>query len=85
MTQDKMRRIITAVTVACTALLVFLLSVLIYQWIKLGVQNNRAEDLKAEIADLEETQATLIEDKKYFESDYYKWLEAIKRYELEEK
>ncbi len=48
MTQEKMRKLITAGVVAATTLLVFLLIVLIYQWITIGVQNNRIEKLEAD-------------------------------------
>jgi cell division protein FtsB len=85
MTQDKMRRVITAVAVACTALLVFLLAYLTYQWITIGVQNNRIAEAEAEVEALQETQEQLKSDQKYFESDYYKWLEAVQRFELEGK
>ena len=47
MTQDKMRKLITAGVVAATTLFVFLLAVLVYQWITIGVQNNRIDRLSA--------------------------------------
>ena len=50
MTQDKLRRIITACVVAGTTLLVVLLSVLIFQWVKLGVLNKRINKVSAENA-----------------------------------
>ena len=54
MTQDKMRKIITAVAVAATTLFVMLLSVLVYGWIKIGVLSSREEKLETEIAELEQ-------------------------------
>ena len=54
MTQDKMRKIITAVVVAATTLFVILLSALIYGWIKIGVLSNREQKLEQEIAELEQ-------------------------------
>ena len=45
MTQEKMRKLITACVSAGTLLLVVLLSVLIYQWIKIGVQTRREKEL----------------------------------------
>ena len=42
-----MRKLITAGVVSATALFVFLLIVLVYQWITIGVQNNRIEKLEA--------------------------------------
>ena len=47
MTENKMRKLITAGVVSATALFVFLLIVLVYQWITIGVQNNRIEKLEA--------------------------------------
>ena len=57
MTQDKMRKIITACVSAATVLLVFLTCFLIYQWITIAVYNNRIEKLEkanAEIAERNE-------------------------------
>ena len=68
MTQDKMRKTITAVVAAATLLLVILLSVLIYQWITMGVLDRRKEKLETEIA-------TLIEQKQNAELDA-EWYEA---------
>lgn len=50
MTQDKMRRIITACTAAVTALLVFLLTFLIYQWITIASLNKKIDQTRMEIA-----------------------------------
>lgn len=66
MTQDKLRKIITASVVAGTALLVFLLAVLIYQWITLGVMNSRIAKAEQENKKWEE----VIEEKK-FDLEYY--------------
>ncbi len=54
MTQDKMRRIITACVSAATVLLVFLLGYLIFQWVSLGVQKKKIAEVTAEIQVLEE-------------------------------
>ncbi len=59
MTQDKMRRIITAVVAAATVLLVFLLGFLIYQWITIGVLNDKIKKVEGEIADCQAQQAIL--------------------------
>ena len=66
MTQDKLRKIITASVVAGTALLVFLLAILIYQWITLGVMNSRIAKAEEENKKWEE----VIEEKK-FDLEYY--------------
>ena len=70
MTQDKMRKLITAGVVAATALLVILLSVLVYQWIKIGVYNKRIEETENSIAYWEEQNQTAENDLEYYTSDY---------------
>ena len=78
MTQEKMRKLITACVAAGTALLVFLLGVLAYQWITIGVNARREKKIKTEIAQYEEQLKNAENDLDYYESDYYKWLESIK-------
>ncbi len=78
MTQEKMRKLITAIVVATTLLLVILLSVLIYQWITIGVQKKRIEKVRADIAYYEELNETAQNDLDYYSSDLYKKLEAFK-------
>ena len=68
MTQDKMRKLIVACAVAATLLLVLLLSVLVYQWIKIGVLNSRIEQIEQENARLEETIEQGKKDAEYYES-----------------
>ncbi len=79
MTQEKMRKMITAIVVAATLLLVILLSVLIYQWIKIGVYNKRIEKVKGDIAYYEQLNEKAENDLDYYTSDFYKQLGA---YEL---
>ena len=78
MTQEKMRKLITAIAVATTLLLVILLSVLIYQWITIGVQTKRIEKIRSDIAYYEELNETAQNDLDYYSSDLYKKLEAFK-------
>jgi hypothetical protein len=66
MTEEKMRKTITASVVAGTMLLVFLLAVLIYQWITLAVYNKRIAKAEEENKKLEE----VIEEQK-FDLEYY--------------
>lgn len=68
MTQEKMRRIITACVSAATVLLVFLLSFLIYQWIKIAVLNKKIKKAEAENAKYEEIIAQGEETAEYYES-----------------
>ncbi len=67
MTQDKLRRIITACVVAGTTLLVVLLSVLIFQWVKLGVLNKRINKVSAENAAWQQMIKDGEEEAKYYE------------------
>ncbi len=53
MTQEKMRRMITACVSAATVLLVFLLGFLIYQWITIATQNKREAELIQQIEAIE--------------------------------
>ncbi|MBQ8319933.1 MAG: hypothetical protein IJX81_03540 [Clostridia bacterium] len=48
MTEEKLRKMITGATVAATLLIVCLLAVLVFQWIKMGVQQRRYEEALAE-------------------------------------
>ena len=75
MTQEKMRRIITASAVSATLLLVFLLSFLVYQWVQIAVYNNRIKKLERENARLEEQLQEGTKDAEYYESIFGKeWL-----------
>ena len=68
MTQEKMRKLIVACVVAATLLLVLLLGVLIYQWIRIGVYNSRIEEIEQEIARLEEMNDQDRQNAEYYES-----------------
>ncbi len=71
MTQDKMRRVITACVSAATVLLVFLLGFLIYQWIEIGIKNKKIKEIEQEIAVLEQVNGELGEDLEYYKSEFY--------------
>ncbi len=74
MTQDKLRRIITACVSAATVLLVFLLGYLIFQWVSLGIQQKKIDKLEEEIAALEQQIASAEEDEEYYNGVFYlKW------------
>ena len=49
MTQDKMRKVITASVSAATVLFVLLFSYLVYQWVTLAVLDKREQELQLEI------------------------------------
>ncbi len=71
MTQDKMRRMITACISAATVLLVFLLGWLVYQWVSLTVTQNKIDKLEKEIAVLEEQVANAEDAEDYYKSSFY--------------
>ncbi len=74
MTEGKMRKTITAIVAATTLLLVILLSVLIFQWVTIGVQNKRMDTLEDKIADWEQQNAQLERDLENYEGqDYIYW------------
>lgn len=50
MTNEKKEKLIIAITVATTVLFVFLLFVLIFQWVTMAQQNKRINKLEAEQA-----------------------------------
>lgn len=75
MTQDKMRKIITASVSAATVLLVFLVGFLCYQWITMAVLDNRMEKLEKENARYEQMNAEMKDELSFLESDMGKdWL-----------
>lgn len=69
MTQDKMRRIITACTAAVTALLVFLLTYVIYQWITIASLNKKIDQKRAEIARQEQILETQEGTLEYYKTE----------------
>ena len=71
MTQDKMRKVITACVSAATVLLMLLFGYLIYQWRTMWVSDKRIESLEMEIAQLEQILAKGEEDLEYYQSEFY--------------
>lgn len=83
MTQDKMRRIITACVSAATVLFVCLLSFLIYQWITIANLNTKIAEAEETVAYWTEQNENAETDLEFYESELYlKWalgeLEALK-------
>ena len=80
MTQDKMRRIITACVSAATVLLVFLLGFLIYQWITIANLNKQIADAEAKVAYWEQECKESEGTAEFYEDEFYlKWaLEELK-------
>ena len=78
MTQEKLKRVVTAAAVAGTLVVVCLLAVILYQVIKIVVLNNKIADSEAEISRLEEQRGNSKSDLEYYLSDYYLEQEAHK-------
>lgn len=78
MTQEKLRRVITASVVAGTLLFVFLLGVIIYQAIRISVLDKRIEATKEQITEYQQSIEKGEHDLEYYESDVYKFLESIR-------
>ena len=75
MTQDKMRRVITACVSAATLLFVMLVAILVYQWIAGAVLDNRIEELQRKNAQIEEDNKEMNDLVNYLESPIGKeWL-----------
>lgn len=51
MPESKFKRLVVALTAGAVILIIFLLSMMIYQLAEIGVQNRKREELKAEIAE----------------------------------
>ena len=77
MTESKLRKMITGAAVGATLFIVCLLSVLVYQWITIGVKADRLHKLEQELA----TNQQILEDKiaelGYFQSELGKIDEAM--------
>ena len=78
MTQDKMRKLISAIVAAATVLFVALLSYLIYQWITIAVLNKRIETAKENVAYYTQQRAEAENELDYKTSDLFRQLEAFK-------
>ena len=71
MTQEKMRKVITACVSAATVLLVFLLSFLIYQGISMAILDKKIVKARAEVEYWTERCETAESDLEYYESEFY--------------
>ena len=85
MTQEKMRKVISACVSVATVLFVLLLSYLIYQWVTISVLNKRIEAAKAEVKKWEEIVAKGEEDERFFGSQEYLKQAIIELQMLQEK
>ena len=81
MTQDKLRRVVTACVSAGTVLLVCLLSFLVYQWITIANLNKKILKAEADVAYWTEQCEITEGTAEYYESEFYlKW--AIEELQL---
>ena len=71
MTQDKLRRIISACVSAATVLLVLLLGFLIYQWITIATLNKKIAKAEAAVAYWEEECAKSEGTADFYEDEFY--------------
>ena len=85
MTQEKMRKVITACVSAATVLLVLLFSYLIYQWVTIGVLNKRIAEAQDEVNYWQEIVNKGGSDLEYYESQEYLQQALIELQMLQEK
>ncbi len=62
MSEGKLKKLVTAVVVAGTILIVFLLGVVLYQFISMGVKQSKIDSTNAQISEYEQLIAKLDED-----------------------
>jgi mannose/fructose/N-acetylgalactosamine-specific phosphotransferase system component IID len=77
MTENKLRKMITGATVGATLLIACLLGVLVYQWIKIGVQANRLQKVEQELAANQQILDEKGSELGYFQSELGKIDEAM--------
>ncbi len=73
MTQEKMRKIITACVSAATVLLVLLFSFLVYQWITIAVKNDKIKKVEQEIQAIQQQIALLEDEEDSYDLAYLKY------------
>ena len=85
MTQEKMRKVITACVSAATVLLVLLLSILVYHWVSIGIYNKRIAELESDVAYWTQKKAEAETDLEYYQSDFYLNQAALELQIMQEK
>ena len=78
MTEDKMRRMVTGIVVGVTALIVTLLTILVWQIVTMCVQNKRIAELQQEEARLEQGIEEESSDLEFYKTPAGKEILAIK-------
>ena len=74
MTREKLQKLISAIVVGATVLFVFLLFVLVFQWVTMAVQNKRMADLDAKNVALQDTIDKNTIDVAWYEGPGKYWL-----------
>ena len=75
MPENKLKRMIVGVTIAGTLLLVVLFSVIIYQFVSMGVKSHQIDKMQEEIESFEQIKDKLGEDLEWYTTDEYKeWI-----------
>ncbi len=72
MTQEKMRKVITACVSAATVLFVLLLGFLVYQWITMAILNKRIAEAEEAVSYWEQQVDENEKNAEYYESDFYR-------------
>ena len=80
MSQEKLRRVVTAAALARTDLIVCLLLVIVYQIVRIVVLNNRIDKVEEEIQTQQEIKEQHENDLEYYLSDWYLEEEAYKHH-----
>ena len=72
MTQEKMRKVITACVSAATVLFVLLLGFLVYQWVTMVILNKRIAEAEEAVSYWEQQVDENEKNAEYYESDFYR-------------
>ena len=72
MTQEKMRKVITACVSAATVLFVLLLGFLVYQWVTMAILNKRIAEAEEAVSYWEQQVDENEKNAEYYESDFYR-------------
>ena len=72
MTQEKMRKVITACVSAATVLFVLLLGFLVYQWVTMAILNKRIAEAEEAVSYWEQQVEENEKNAEYYESEFYR-------------
>lgn len=69
MNEEKLKKTIVGMVIACTLLFVLLLGVVLYQFVSMGIKSSQIDDLKTQISQYEEQKERLEEELSIYETD----------------